>query len=174
VGKPAARSRRSERLERLVDQRIEEQQEDSMITIETSIEIRRPVEAVFTFVSDFRNLPQWQKAIKEAHVTPDGLPAVGTKGRQVGSFLGVKLEATSEITALEPNRSLSFKASSGPASMEATWRFEAAGEGTRLSTTYQVEPEGLFKVAGPLFASQAKKQWEADFQRLKDVLEAQG
>ena len=145
-----------------------------MITFETSIEIRRPVEAVFTFVSDFRNIPQWQKAMKEAHVTPDGLPAVGTKGRQVGSFLGVKLEGTSEITALEPNHSFSFKASSGPASMEATWRFEAAGEGTRLSTTYQVEPGGLFKVAGPLFASQFKKQQEADWQRLKELLEVQG
>ena len=145
-----------------------------MISIETSIEIRRQVEAVFAFVSDFRNVPQWQKAMKEAHVTPDGLPAVGTKGRQLGSFLGVKLEATSEITALEPNRSLNFTARSGPASMEATWRFEAEGEGTRLSTTYQVEPGGLFKVAGPLFASQFKKQQDADFQRLKNVLEAQG
>jgi uncharacterized membrane protein len=144
-----------------------------METIETSIEIRRPVEAVFTFSSDFRNIPQWQKAMKQASVTPDGLPAVGTKGRQVGSFLGVKLEATSEITAMEPNRSLSFKASSGPACMEATWQFEAAGEGTRLSATYQIEPGGLFKVVGPVFASQFKKQQEADFQRLKKLLEAQ-
>jgi uncharacterized membrane protein len=40
-----------------------------MITVETSIEIRRPVEAVFAFVSDFRNNPRWQEAIKEVHVT---------------------------------------------------------------------------------------------------------
>jgi uncharacterized membrane protein len=145
-----------------------------MLTIELSIEIRRPVEAVFAFASDFRKIPQWQKSIKEAPVTPDRPPAVGTKGRQEGSFLGVKVEATSEITALESNRSLSFKASSGPASMEAIWRFEAVGAGTRISGTYQVEPGGLFKLAGPLFASQAKKQLEADWQRLKEVLEAQG
>jgi uncharacterized membrane protein len=144
-----------------------------MDTIEISIEIRRPVEAVFAFSSDFRNIPQWQKAIREASVTPDGLPAVGTKGRQVGSFLGVKVEATSEITALEPNRSLSFKASSGPASMEAAWGFEAVREGTRLRATYQIEPGGLFKVVGPVFTSQFKKQQEADFQRLKELLEAQ-
>jgi len=145
-----------------------------MITFETSIEIRRPVEAVFAFVSDPRNEPQWEKTVTEVRVTPDGPPAVGTKVTKVGSFLGVKLEATSEITALEPNRSLSFKGTSGPASLEATMHFEAVGEGTRLSGTFQVEPGGLFKVAGPLFASQAKKQLEADLQRLKDVLEAQG
>jgi uncharacterized membrane protein len=158
----------------LPNQRIEEQQEDSMITFETSIEIRRPVEAVFVFVSDFRNEPQWRVTVKEERVTPDGPPAVGTQVTGVGSFLGVKLESTGQITALEPNRSLSFKGSSGPASMEATIRFEAVGEGTRLSATFQVEPGGLFKMAGPLFASQAKKQMEADLQRLKELLEAQG
>jgi uncharacterized membrane protein len=145
-----------------------------MITIETSIEIRRPVEAVFAFVSDLRQSPQWEGATREAHVTPDGPPTVGTRVRKAGSLLGVKLEATNEITALEPNRSLSMKGSSGPASMEGTWRFEAAGEGTRFSSTVQVEPGGLFKAAGPLLASRFKKQQEADMQRLKELLEAQG
>jgi uncharacterized membrane protein len=158
----------------LPNQRIEQQQEDNMITVETNLEIRRPVEAVFAFVADRRNTPQWQGTSKEIQVTPDGPPIVGTRSTQVVSFLGVKLEATDEITALEPNRSLSIKGSSGPASLEATWWFEEVGEGTRVSGTYQVEPGGLFKVAGPLFASQAKKQMEADFQRLKEVLEAQG
>jgi uncharacterized protein YndB with AHSA1/START domain len=78
-----------------------------MITIETSIEIRRPVEAVFAFVSDHRNEPQWHKSVKvkEFRVTPDGPPAVGTQSTVVGSFLGVKVKATGQITALEPNRS---------------------------------------------------------------------
>ncbi len=144
-----------------------------MVTIETSIEIRRLVEAVFAFVSDARNSPQWLGSIKEAHVTPDGPPAVGTKATYVMSFLGVKLETTAEITALEPNQSFSFKGTSGPLSLEGIWRFEAAGAGTRLSGTFQVEPGGLFKVAGPVFASQLKKQQEADLQRLKELLEAQ-
>lgn len=145
-----------------------------MITFETSIEIRRPVEAVFAFVSDPRNEPQWEETVKEVRVTPDGPPAVGTQVTKVGSFLGMKLEATNELTALEPNRSLSFKGTSGPASMEATMCFEAMGEGTRLSGTFQVEPGGLFKMAGPLLVGQAKKQLEADLQRLKELLEAQG
>src|SRR5215467_8081176 len=125
-----------------------------METIETSIDIQRPVEAVFAFAADPRNSPQWQGAIKEVHLTPDGPPAVGTKAKQVVSFLGVKLEPTNEITAWEPNRSVSFKGRAGPAALEATVRFEAVGSGTRVSATFQVEPGGLFKIAGPLFASQ--------------------
>jgi len=144
-----------------------------MVTIEASIDIQRPVEAVFAFVSDGRNNPQWQGAFKEVQVTPDGPPTVGTRMKGVASFLGVKLEPTAEITALEPNRSFSFKGTSGPASIEGTYRFEAAGEGTRISSTFQVEPGGLFKVAGPVFASQFKKQTDTDLQRLKALLEAQ-
>jgi uncharacterized membrane protein len=144
-----------------------------METIETTIDIQRPVEVVFAYVTDPRNGPQWQGAIQQAHVTPDGPPTVGTRVTQVVSFLGVKLEPTNEITALEPNRYFSFKGRAGPAALEATIRFEAMGVGTRLSATFQVEPGGLFKVAGPLFASQFKKQSEADLQRLKALLEAQ-
>jgi uncharacterized membrane protein len=144
-----------------------------MITVENSIEIRRPVEAVFAFVADPRHLPQWQAAVQEVQVTPDGPPAVGTRVRQLVSFLGVKLEPTAEITALELNRSFSFKGTSGPLAVEGTSRFEATGEGTRLSSIFQIEPGGMFKVAGPIFASQLKKQSAADVQRLKALLEAQ-
>jgi carbon monoxide dehydrogenase subunit G len=145
-----------------------------MITFEHSIEIQRPVEAVFAFVSDVRHNLQWQSGIKEVHVTPDGPPAVGTKATQVGSLLGVKIEGTSEITALEPNRSLSIKGTAvGGASFEVTMRFEAVGSGTRLSQSGQMDPGGLFKLAGPLLAGQMKKQLESDAQQLKEVLEAQ-
>jgi uncharacterized membrane protein len=144
-----------------------------MDTVENSIEIHRPLETAFAFVADVRNNPQWQEAFKEVQVTPDGPPMVGTKMKAVASFLGVKLEPTAEITALEPNRFFSFKGTSGPAAIEGTFRFEPAAEGTRVSSSLLVEPGGLFKVAGPIFASQFKKQTEADLQRLKALLEAQ-
>jgi uncharacterized membrane protein len=144
-----------------------------MDTIETSIDIRRPVETVFAFVADQRHNPEWIGTIKQVQVTPDGPPTVGTQVKARVSFLGVQLEATTEITALEPNRAFSFKGSSGPATIEATFRFEGSGSGTHLSASFQMEPGGLFKVAGPLFASQFKKQQEADVQRLKELLEAQ-
>ena len=151
----------------------QENTEDPMVTIDHSIDIRRPVEAVFAYVADPRNSPQWQRAIKEVRVTPESPPTVGTRVTQVMSFLGVKLEPTSEVTAWEPNRSFSFKGRSGPFTLEGTFRFEAVGTGTRLSATFQVEPGGLFQVARPPFASQAKRQLEADFQQLKGLLEAQ-
>ncbi len=143
-----------------------------MNTVENSIEIRRPVEAVFAFVADARHNPEWQGTCKEVRV-PNGPVTVGTKVTFVRSFLGVNFESTAEVTAWEPNRSFTFTGASGPLSLEATFRFEAMGEGTRFSSIFQVETGGLFKVTGPVFASQFKKQNDADFQRLKALLEAQ-
>src|SRR5262249_23203850 len=118
------------------------------------------------------NSSQWEGAVKEVRVIPYGRPAVGTIVQAVGTFLGVKLEATFEITALEPHRSFSYKGGAGPAEGETTMRFEPVGNGTRLSVTFHLEPGGLFKVAGPILASQAKKHIAADGQRLKALLEA--
>jgi carbon monoxide dehydrogenase subunit G len=98
---------------------------------------------------------------------------VGTKTKAVGTFLGMKLEAAFEITAFEPNRSYTYKGGAGPAVGETTMRFEPVGAGTRLSVTFHMEPGGLFKIAEPLLISQIKKQWDADGQRLKALLEAQ-
>ena len=146
-----------------------------MITIEGSLDIKCPVEAVFAYVTDQRNIPQWEAAVKEVQVIPDGPPAVGTKSKVVGTFLGMKLEAAFEITALEPNRSYTYKGGAGPAVGETTMHFEPMGNGTgtRLGVTFHMEPGGLFKIAEPLLASQIKKQWDADGQRLKALLEAQ-
>jgi uncharacterized membrane protein len=142
-----------------------------MITIESSLDIQRPVETVFAYVTDQRNCPQWEAAVKKVQVIPDGPPVVGTKTKVVGTFLGMKLEAAFEITALEPNRSYTYQGGSDPAVGETTMRFEPVGNSTHMSVTFHMEPGGLFKIAEPLLASQIKKQWDADGQRLKALLE---
>src|SRR5215472_15804146 len=62
-------------------------QEYPMITLETSLDIQRPVEIVFAYVTDQRNLPQWEAAVKEVQVIPDAPPVVGTKTKVAGTFL---------------------------------------------------------------------------------------
>ena len=97
-----------------------------MRTLEYRIEIHRPVEAVFAFVADQRTGPQWQGAMKAVRVTSDGPPTVGTTSTRVGSFLGRKVEAQSEITALEPNRALRTQGTFAAVRLSATLRVEAA------------------------------------------------
>jgi hypothetical protein len=44
--------------------------------------------------------------------------------------------------------------------------------GTRIDSTFEVEPGGFFKLADPLVTRMAKRQFESDLANLKDLMEA--
>ena len=43
-----------------------------MITFQTSIGIERPIEDVFAYVSDPRNFPAWNSAVRDVRATSAG------------------------------------------------------------------------------------------------------
>ena len=50
---------------------------------------------------------------------------------------------------------------------------EVPGAGTRLTMSMDNQPEGFFKLIGPVFRRAVKRTVRNDLQTLKDVLEAQ-
>jgi hypothetical protein len=48
-----------------------------------------------------------------------------------------------------------------------------AGGGTRMTQVVEGEPGGFFRLAGPLLEA-GRRQFKADLETLKDLLEAQG
>jgi len=145
-----------------------------MTKFEFDVVINQPVEKVFAFVRDNDNDAKWQSGVIETKRTPAGPVGVGTKVTFVRTFLGQRLEATGEITEYEPNKKTTFKTTSGPVKVTATQTFGSVPGGTKLSVVAEVEPGGFFKMAEPLFVSSAKKQFEANNAKLKEVLEAMG
>jgi ligand-binding SRPBCC domain-containing protein len=140
--------------------------------IESSIVIHRPVEIVFAYVSDPCNLPRWGSE-KAVQVTSQGPVGLGTTFQRVSALLGMKLEDTMEITAYEANRQFTAKNISGPFPGEASFYVEPAEGGTRLTCTLQAEPGGFFKLTEGFLLSQARKLVDNNFQRLKQLLEAE-
>jgi uncharacterized protein YndB with AHSA1/START domain len=136
--------------------RAQEDTEDPIVTIEASIDIQRPVVAVFACVADPRNLPQWQRAVNEVQVTPED-PHRGRQGDPGEVVLGREAGAHQRDHRVGAQSLLQLSGPAGPSTVEATSRCEAVGSGTRLSATLQVEPGGLFQVVGPVLASQARK-----------------
>ncbi|MGE5601961.1 MAG: SRPBCC family protein, partial [Nitrososphaerales archaeon] len=96
-----------------------------MIKEEHSIVIRRPVDEVFTFVSDQTNAPRWQQGLLEARRITEGVPGVGTRHVFVRKFLGRRLEAGNEYVEFEPNKKIVFKNTSGPMEFRAWYVTEA-------------------------------------------------
>ena len=71
-----------------------------MVKNELSIMINRPIEEVFDYVSNLQYGPQWQTGLVEVRQITQGAPAAGSQFASARKFLGRKLEAVVEITAL--------------------------------------------------------------------------
>jgi uncharacterized membrane protein len=146
-----------------------------MIKAGTSVIINRPVAEVFAFVSNPENSLQWASGVVEIKITDRGSEGVGATARTLRQFPGRQVEFDWEVTAYEPNSHLVVKSTSGPMSTMARYDFVSMDEEkTRVSFTLQGEMAGFMKLAEPLVSRQAQKELEADFLRLKVLLENQG
>jgi len=143
-----------------------------MATLEISIVISRPIEEVFAFVTNPENIPKWSSLSREVKVTSAGPIGVGATYRSVVAFLGRRIEGETEITEYEPNRSFAEKSKSGPFPVENRTTFERVDGGTRVNFTAVAEPGGFFKLAEPLLVGMIKRQFQADFANVKDLLES--
>lgn len=143
-----------------------------MIKIEQSTVINRPIEEVFSYVTDIDNLPMWSGEIVESRKTSDGPTGEGTTFDLLVKALGRKIENTHEISAYEPNSKFGIKITSGPVLGEAEYSFEPVNGGSKVSVEVEAEAGGFFKLADPLVARTLQRQYEANLATLKDLLEA--
>jgi uncharacterized protein YndB with AHSA1/START domain len=143
-----------------------------MARAEISVTIKRSVEDVFAVLSNPETSPKWSSSSLESKKTSAGPIGVGTTTRSVSKFLGRRIESESEITEFEPNRKFASQSKSGPFPLQASMTFERIEGGTRVNGIIEAEPGGFFKLAEPLIVSIAKRQFQSDFDNLKDLMEA--
>jgi uncharacterized membrane protein len=143
-----------------------------MIHVEHTIEIDRPPAEVFDYMMDMENLPEWQSSAIEAHW--EGERAAGSRIKEVRRFLGKRIESELAVTEYEPNRRFCLKALSGPIPFSVEHTFEPTDGGTRIIFAGEGDAGGFFKLAEPVVARTAERQFKSDFETLKDLLEARG
>ena len=109
-----------------------------MPSAERTIAIRRPVEQVYRFLADGRTATQWRSSVIDvSKASGDG---VGAIYRQVVRGPGGRpVDADYEVTALEPDRRIAFRAVAGPVRPTGEFELEAMGEATIL--TFRLEAE---------------------------------
>ena len=145
-----------------------------MVREEHSVTIDRPVGEVFAYLTDVRNVPEWQEGVREIRLEGDAPVSQGTRFTEVRKFIGRRLESTLEVSEHEPNRRFTVRTLSGPVPFTVRHTFEPSGNGTRIDVVGEGEPGGFFKMGEGLVARQARRMFERDFSKLKAVLEARG
>jgi uncharacterized protein YndB with AHSA1/START domain len=143
-----------------------------MARIDGEIVIDRPVDAVFDYVADQSNEPQYNPRMVRAEKITTGPVGVGTKFRSAVVSGRRTAEMLIEITSYDRPTRLASATAMQQADISYTLTFEAAASGTRMRWSGQVRPKGAFKLLGPLIAWIGRHQERRIWASLKQHLEA--
>jgi ligand-binding SRPBCC domain-containing protein len=133
--------------------------------------IERPIEEVFDYLADARHLPEWQTSVVSAKPEAEGPLADGSRFRETRSMMGRRMESTLEVVAYARPTRFCVRTVTGPMPYEVRHELEARGGATHILFQLEGEPQGVMRLAGGMAVRAARRQAQADFARLKAVLE---
>ena len=140
-----------------------------MFRYRRTVEIARPPEDVFAFVTDLDNLARWQPTVRD--VRWDGELAEGSEFEETREMLGRRARSRLEVTVLEPPREFSIRVVEGPVPLTVRHLLEPAGSDTRLTLEAEGQARGLMRLAAPVAERAAAHQASQDLERLKRLIE---
>ncbi len=135
-------------------------------------EIDRPADEVFAFVSDACNNPLWQKGQQSCEWTSPPPIGPGSTYEQKARFLGRTIISRFTVIEHEPGRVIAIESTEGPFPITVRRSVEPLGPArSRVAAEIAGEPGGFFRLAGPLLRGVAQRSVNADYRRLKRLLE---
>jgi uncharacterized protein YndB with AHSA1/START domain len=140
-----------------------------MPLITTSIEIRRPQEETFDYLTDLRNANEW--ATELVDVTYDGDLARGTTGTDIRKMGRKEMVMPWTVTTYDrPSRIVFEYGSPFPATAE--FSFNTTEAGTLVTCSTELRPRGLWRLLTPLMVKEARKTDQVQFEKVKEILES--
>src|SRR5213080_3642786 len=103
--------------------------ESPMITTNVTVQIDRPVDEVFAFVTDPANFPRWAGAlVKESRRTSPGPIGVGTTFTQANMLMGRRFISEMRVVTYEPPHRFEYETTSGPIRFAGHYTFAPVGD----------------------------------------------
>ena len=139
-------------------------------------EINRPVEEVYSFLTNPENLRLWlSNYVRMEQISGEGL-TLGSKNLHIYKEHGRTVEFVEEVTLQETNRL--FGSILRHPNLEMKIRnelFPHTEQSTRLVVTAELKPLSfLYKLLFPLTRRKISQRQEGDIDRLKEVIETLG
>jgi uncharacterized protein YndB with AHSA1/START domain len=106
------------------------------------LEIARPPDEVYAYVTDPSRFPEWQQDVLRAQLQGGRPPGVGTRFTTVRRIGRVERTTTQEITKADPPWSWAARGVDGPFRPGAAVTLEPLGDGTRTRVTIALDFEG--------------------------------
>jgi uncharacterized protein YndB with AHSA1/START domain len=146
-----------------------------MAPIVSTIDIARPQQEVFSYVTDPTTFPEWQEGVVNGSMEGGKTPSVGSKCTMTRRIGGAERESTSELTKLDPPTSWGVRGIDGPirAIVSVTVEPLDGDAHSRVRIELDFEGHGIGKVLVPLVVRrQARTEMPANCARLKQRVEA--
>jgi uncharacterized protein YndB with AHSA1/START domain len=146
-----------------------------MAPIVSTIEIARPPEEVFAYVTDASRLAEWQESVVSARAEGGGPPTVGSKAVTTRKIGRRERAMTMEMTNISPPRSWAIRGIDGPVRGVVNGTVEPLDDGARSRVTIELDFEGhgLGKLLVPLVVRrQAQKEMPRNLGNLRERLES--
>jgi uncharacterized protein YndB with AHSA1/START domain len=144
-----------------------------MAPITTTIDVARPQEEVFSYVTDPSRFAEWQHGVVSGRID-GGAIGVGSKCTTTRRIGGAAREVTSEITEIAPPSTWAVHGIDGPirASVHVTVEPRNESAQSRVTIELDFEGHGIGKFLVPLVVRrQAAKEMPGNLQKLKERLE---
>ena len=143
-----------------------------MKPVTVTVDVDRPPDEVFAYVSDFENNPRWQKGMRTCTWTSPAPHGLGSTYDQVAHFLGRDVVSSFEVVEHDAGRRVRITSTAGPFPITETRIVEPLDGGrTRLTAVVEGEGSAFFKLAGPLLRALVARSVTGDYRRLRDGLE---
>ena len=143
-----------------------------MIAFETSTRISRPIEEVFAYVSDPRNFPHWNSAVRSVRKTSAGERGTGSTYLMERDLPTGRAVNGLETVVSERPREFAIRATMGPTPFLYRYRFSAVNDETIVRLAAEVELPGAAALVPQLARRVIKKGVDDNFATLKRILEA--
>jgi uncharacterized protein YndB with AHSA1/START domain len=102
-----------------------------MITFETNVRIERPIDQVFSYVSDPGNLPHWNSAVQTVgRTSADGSGELGSTYSMTRALPTGNAANDLEVIAHEHPREFAIRTTSGPTPFVYRFRFTPQNDAT--------------------------------------------
>jgi uncharacterized protein YndB with AHSA1/START domain len=146
-----------------------------MAPIVSSIEIARPPEEVFAYVTDPSRLAEWQESLVSSRPEGGGPPTVGMRVVTVRRVGRRERTMTMELTDISAPRSWAARGIDGPIRAIVNGTVEPLDDGARSRATIELDFEGrgIGKLLVPLVVRrQAQQEMPRNVRNLKQQLES--
>jgi uncharacterized membrane protein len=145
-------------------------QEVNMVKMEKIQIFKCPVEKVFTFITDMKNLTQWETNMSDVEILTPVELGVGSKFRGKANVMGMRTKWIAEIIGWNPNKRYTERISSGSSLIDVPLLFEPVETGTKLTMVREMRMGGFLKLLSPFTVNVVRKQSDESFQTLKNII----